>query len=333
MIPRDKEPDVLDYVCTHITSDWQKLARWLQLTDAEISNIDLDYRKTQEKCHQAIRTYRTKGMDTNHLASVEQALKDMERNDILMGIHKIVNAGAQQANNPPNHQRNGINFMGIHQDDVTQQNAVDQPLLVTDLKLPDLETIIISLDCIGGANYERLMMEFEGMFTRNDISQLSRFEAGGGNPADHFLLDLKRKYPDTTLADVRAHLVTIKRLDIVRFLDHTAIVLNQTSIEQAISMPMYEGLCDRLNGSRGDVPWRLLAGHFGYNMAQVTNLESTIRENNSYSPTRKLFRILSQRRADLTLDDLAQKFVQMQRNDLVNKIDKFKQELVASRRT
>lgn len=307
-------PEEIDNIATRLNDDWLSFARKVpSMPSHEIAKIERSFQNAKEKCFAVFKVWDQISDVEITVGMVKLILMRMQRNDILLDVFNV-NVGNNQI-----------------QERQPERQPVDEGLTLSKLKLKHKKRLQSYLDPDHGAGIKnwvhighQLCLDDRELSARVDSLRLHY--AGGGSPAMAFLESLAIKHPETTVERFRGVAKDFDRNDIALYIRDNKIDVNEQL--RNIDHEHLEKITNMLNKHvAGISDWRSFADEFDYSTHDISNFATTVKGQNSYSPTLKLLELLQYSKPTLTLNQFATACERLQRRDVSKYIRDVIQEL------
>ena len=203
-------------------------------------------------------------------------------------------------------------------------------MTVTDLSLLQIDRLKAELDMSYGStigNWKHLAHELLGddPTLEDDVKNLELHYYGGGNPALELFRQLARSNPSATVQSLREKAKNFHRNDIVETIDKVLEGRNLNEVKLIdLDLKDKERICTLMNlNIPGVYNWEMFANEYGYTYNEIKSIQTTIREGQSYSPTKKLFELFRQVRPKMKISHIKEKCVKLGRNDVAMLLNEF----------
>lgn len=203
--------------------------------------------------------------------------------------------------------------------------------MVCDLRLKDINKLTWKLDPSFGSGINNWLQLAHAIIGKEPdlipkVKDLELHYCGGGNPASKFLQSLSTRYPKLTVGKFQGTAQELNRNDIFVYIKEN--LPNKSERLSKIDTDKKEHLASLLNTNiPGINSWDMFADEYGYTYSEISVMKAAIKEEGSYSPTKRLFQLLRESKPKLKLEEIRAACRKLSRNDVVILLNEIEKEI------
>jgi len=291
-----------DRLASYLAPQWRIFGEAAHLKRHELDIIDLDNRDVHEKCYRVLLLIEEQSLTAIGVKHYISILEKIKRFDIIREVFS-----------------DSIEYQTYN----FRDNQFKKEKLLCELEVCHISHISMLLDPERPiiANWKILAGTFtDGTPAFNDyIKSLNQHYAGGGSSTLKLFEHLSQRLPDLTVKQFKAVAVQFNRNDVKYYIESNYI--DESQLLSELDVQHRNSLSSKLDQQYPGVNnWKSFASHFNFDLHEINNMATAVKQGNSYSPTAALFEYLMARYPELTLDTLAGKCEFVQRNDVAKYI-------------